>query len=190
MQRLKNTFYALAMFLLGIGFSVLIYWEIKFGTAAGSYGSVDKNSVFGGFLWVILFQVRYVFLIFYEMVVAIRNVFIPMNGKIRSAVSRMNTLKFNAAAIIIKATYGIVWGILFTWFIFEIFQQAYLIILPILLDTGKNVFDRLFLPAMMIMGVGVSVYLMITLFFSDLFKNVFPKLPASYRLLTGRSELQ
>lgn len=178
------------MLLVGIGFSGLIYWEIKFGTAAGSYGSIEKKSAVGGFLWIILFQLRYVFLIFYHVFIAIRNAFAEKKEKIINATSTLNSLKFNAATIIIKATYGIIWGILFIWFLLEIFQQAYLIIRPIMLDTSRNLFDRLFLPAMMTMCISVIIYLMVTLYFSDLFKNIFPKLSASYRLLIGKPGLQ
>ena len=186
MQNLKHIFYAFFMFLLGLAFCGLIFWEIKFGTAGGSYGAFNINSALGGFLWIIVFQLRYIFLIFYEVVIASRTAFTKNIKAINNTASSDKALKSGAAAILIKAVYGMVWGSLSIWVLVELFYLSYPIMAPLVLDTGKNIFERLFLPAMMIMCIGVIIYLMVTLFFLDLFKDVLPKVPASYRLLFGK----
>lgn len=178
------------MFLLGIAFCGLIYWEIKFGTAGGSYGSFNISSAMGGFLWVIVFQLRYVFLIFYEVFIAARTAFAGNIEEINNSAASKKALKLVAASILIKAVYGIVWGSLSVWLLVEIFYLSYPIIAPLVLDTSKNIFERVFLPGMMIMCIGVFIYLMVTLFFSDLFKNVFPKVSASCRLLISKSDIR
>ena len=184
MQLVKNIIYAIIMFLLGIAFCGLIYWEIKFGTAAGSYGSFDIHSAMGGFLWLIVAQFRYVFLIFSEVVKATRSVF---TGKAEESKKSIPGERTVAVAILGKAAYGIIWGLLSVWLLVDMFYLACPVLAPLALDTSKRIFERLFLPSMMIMCLGIFVYLMVTLFFLDLFKDVFPKVPAAYRLLTGRS---
>ena len=178
------------MFVLGAAFCGLIYWEIKAGTAGGSYGSVNISSALGGFLWIIVFQLRYVFFIFYEAVIAAQTAFARKRKKAKNAISGEKLLKSGAASILIQAAYGIVWGALSVWLLVDIVYLSYPILAPLVFDTGKNIFERLFLPGMMIMCICVFIYLMLTLFFSDLFNNVFPKVPASYRLLFSKTDFR
>ena len=190
MQSLKNVFYAFIMFLLGTAFCGLIYWEIKAGTAGGSYGSVNISSALGGFLWIIVFQLRYVFLIFYQAVITTQTAFARKRKEIENSISDEKVLKSGAVSILIQAAYGIVWGILSVWLLVDICCLSYPILAPLVLDTGKNIFERLFLPGMMIMCICVFIYLMLTLFFSDLINNVFSKVPAAYRLLFNKTEFR